>query len=875
MASGTTTVGSVKYDASIDLAQLRASTKEADKIVQKSYDNQAKAAKKSARSVSSGAAGTNTSGSSASEAQMRVDNLKRQAQETASALATYTPQIQKQFLTVERANNQVTNATERSFNAIQKYGAGSAQATSATNALNVAVGSQAQHQSKLTAMLDGTYKSQNNFASSMGDSLVAIGGVVAGIALLSTTFSTLQNSVKAANSFESSIAGLSRLSERFGYDAKDAVAAAQSLASDGLITVATAAEGLQKLLTAGVGLPEATELMTGYKDQAAFGKSSTIDFDTAVKNLAESFYTENSAIGNLSGQTENWSRILEYGAAALGKNVDSLSAKERVQAKLIGQQRLNNLVEGDSAALAQTSAANQARLEQTLKEVEVTIGRVTNQITGGLIGALGGMDEQGQKTAISVAAGTAAFAGFLTIVPLAITAFRTIRSALLTVGVASAFASGGITALVGGLAAVAAGIAVNKLIDKLDTTEELSDKFSQNVKEASGGLGTSATNAAKTAKQLAKINEQMQQAREDYSYSLAQLVREKNENIASLTNTLSEEKSAYDNALNERLTSFNKTQNEELLSHEQKTRALQNQIDFLSKYDTAANKKQLSELQFSLARENAEYQKSTELRKNEFNAQTESAKSEYEIRRAENEKKLNEEIALLEKHREEVLSIRGLMLRDEIEDLKYRRDQQLEALADQQQELRNTGNVGAAAYNQISEAAARAMNVISGANNMLSLSAATLQGTVVRGIQSVNDAINIVQGQSEQLNKSLQNSYQSLQSSPKSLQAGAGRSILLQGFSEGGFTGSGGSNQPAGIVHAGEYVLPKDKVNQVTGQPDWGKMGGSGTTVNVSLSLSGIMTSSKSDERAIATRIAKLINEAVKAKTGSLAIAGV
>jgi TP901 family phage tail tape measure protein len=39
-------------------------------------------------------------------------------------------------------------------------------------------------------------------------------------------------------------------------------------------------------------------------------------------------------------------------------------------------------------------------------------------------------------------------------------------------------------------------------------------------------------------------------------------------------------------------------------------------------------------------------------------------------------------------------------------------------------------------------------------------------------------------------------------------------------FAEGGFTGPGGKNQPAGIVHRGEYVIPKQFVNQSTGMPD-------------------------------------------------------
>ncbi|MEI7808507.1 MAG: hypothetical protein WCJ07_08480, partial [Verrucomicrobiota bacterium] len=35
------------------------------------------------------------------------------------------------------------------------------------------------------------------------------------------------------------------------------------------------------------------------------------------------------------------------------------------------------------------------------------------------------------------------------------------------------------------------------------------------------------------------------------------------------------------------------------------------------------------------------------------------------------------------------------------------------------------------------------------------------------------------------------------------------------GFSEGGFTGTGGKYEPAGIVHRGEFVVPADAVNRI------------------------------------------------------------
>jgi tape measure domain-containing protein len=40
------------------------------------------------------------------------------------------------------------------------------------------------------------------------------------------------------------------------------------------------------------------------------------------------------------------------------------------------------------------------------------------------------------------------------------------------------------------------------------------------------------------------------------------------------------------------------------------------------------------------------------------------------------------------------------------------------------------------------------------------------------------------------------------------------------GFAAGGFTGRGGTNEVAGVVHKGEYVVPKSQVDQSTGMPN-------------------------------------------------------
>lgn len=81
--------------------------------------------------------------------------------------------------------------------------------------------------------------------------------------------------------------------------------------------------------------------------------------------------------------------------------------------------------------------------------------------------------------------------------------------------------------------------------------------------------------------------------------------------------------------------------------------------------------------------------------------------------------------------------------------------------------------------------------------------------------------------------------------------------VLSPTFATGGFTGTGGKYEPAGIVHKGEYVLPKQMVNQSTGLPDLDKLIGSQGSSQQSPTTVVI----KLGEETIATRVVDLIND--------------
>lgn len=184
-----------------------------------------------------------------------------------------------------------------------------------------------------------------------------------------------QRSIELANEYQRNMTGLSSTAAAFNLSQVAARTAAQSLANDGLVSVATSAKSLQSLLTTGIGLDKAINLMNAYKDQAALGRASSLSMEQAVGNLAESFLTESSAVGNLSGQSENYNQILERGANALGKKVSALTDAERQEAKYIGTMQLAKVVQGDSALAAQSAEAAQNRLNMQIETSQRMFGQ--------------------------------------------------------------------------------------------------------------------------------------------------------------------------------------------------------------------------------------------------------------------------------------------------------------------------------------------------------------------------------------------------------------------------------------------------------------------------------------------------------------------
>ena len=708
-ASNTQTVGGVKYDASIDLAALRSSIAQADKLVAKSYQTQTKNAQKASKQ---------TTEVSSKDAQARVNAVTKEAQDTLRTISSYAPQVQRQYLTVERANNAVTTATLNAQKAVQKYGEGSTQAQVASSRLSTAVQNQGIQQEKLNRLMDGSTDSTGRFSSSL-KTAGAVAGATAAIVgtVLNKALNSISSSIGSAVQRVDTLNNSSRTFENMGIATSDSKKAMDELQKSikGLPTPLDSAVSGMTSLTATYG-----DINKGQKVFSAlnnailgFGGSSAM-VDNAITQLSQL-----PLDGPLDAQT--WNSLRNSGITPV------------------------------LAAMAKDSKVSVAEMKEQFGSGELKVQDFIDRLLklnkdGG--GGLKSLEKIAKDSTKGVGTG---FANMQT----AIT--RGLASIIDTIG--SENISGAINTI--GLAFETALKTVSGLINFLKDNKDV-------FAPIAFGIGTVvsafvAWNLATTA--WSTVTK---------AATAAQLAF----NTALRANPIGLVITAVAALVAGLIYFFTQTETGQKI--------MQSFFRFIS--DSFKNIVKWASNTWS---------KVTEIFSNAWN----NIKNVFS-------------------------NIGGFFsgVWDKV--------------------TRIFKQVGTTIGNAIGGAFKSAIN------GAISLVESGLN-TPVRLINGAIGAINKLPG----------------------VEVGKIPELKLPRFADGGYVGAGGKHQAKGIVEGGEYVLPREQVNQTTGMPKPGAAGT--TTVNVTLNMSGIMTSSKADERAIATRFAKLINEAVKSKTGNTAIVGV
>lgn len=490
------------------------------------------------------------------------------------------------------------------------------------------------------------------------NTLALAGGVV-----LAGIVKGFSSAIKAANQYQAALTGLSTVAKAFGVNQEAANDAAKHLASDGLMTVTEAAEGLKNLLASRFSLDEAIILMNRFKDSAAFGRQGALGFGEAIVGATQGIKNGNSIMVDNAGVTKNLSVILEeagFSAQDLMKATTDTNVRMALFNGIVKETKANV---GDAAKLTGLAAGEQAKFAATTTTAKQAIGEALQPALKAILSILTPLVQVIPKFADRIVAATAAV---FAIVGAFVALIAVLKIVLLL--------SSPIMLLFAVLAALV-GITVYKAFERMQT--KLRDTSATTEEETSTMAGAFDTNMGKinelsdeTIAKLAEIDEQMGKTTRDFLQDLATMVRGHQEKVKEITGQLAGENAAFAEAQEERQKKFDENFSEEAESHGDKTRQLMKDIDAEVAKGKKADLEKITSLRQELATEEARYAERNAKLTKDFQDLTTKETAEHEKRTSALQNRLDEEQAILVKHEEEVAQVKEVYILNDIEKLK-------------------------------------------------------------------------------------------------------------------------------------------------------------------------------------------------------------
>lgn len=319
----------------------------------------------------------------------------------------------------------------------------------------------------------------------------------------------IRGAIEAANEYNNAMVGLKSLAEGTGQDFGDLQAAAEDLASDGLMTVADAAASLKNLLARGFSADEAVDMLERLKDAAAFGRQSSLSLGEAVRSASEGIKNENSILVDNAGVTKNVAVMWEEYAATIGKSAANLTQAEKRQAEYNGIMAETAYQVGDAARYAEEFAGKQAALEAATLRVNQALGASVQgaltpllEAVTPLVDALAGWIERNPELTAGIVAATTAGVALTAVVAGAIPMVKSLAAAFATLH-ASMGVVGAISLAVGALAGIAAACAnarspLQELNEELEGLQDELEQLSTSAGNAEQALAVLESGAATT-----------------------------------------------------------------------------------------------------------------------------------------------------------------------------------------------------------------------------------------------------------------------------------------------------------------------------------------------------------------------------------------
>lgn len=475
------------------LAQMRSLLAKSSAQVEKLSSAQAKAAEAAAQAQAKAAA------EAASAAQKEAERLKAAYDAAYKALEQdATEAALNQAEALETAANKAQEAAARAAHE-QVVAEQDAQTARITAIRAAEAESKRASEEAARAAEEAAERTKQAQAQVAAAATAAFAGIVLAI----------RGAIEAANEYNNAMVGLNSLAEGTGQDFGDLQAAAEDLASDGLMTVADAAASLKNLLARGFSADEAVDMLERLKDAAAFGRQSSLSLGEAVRSASEGIKNENSILVDNAGVTKNVAVMWEEYAATIGKSAANLTQAEKRQAEYNGIMQETAYQVGDAARYAEEFAGKQAALEAATLRVNQALGASVQgaltpllEAVTPLVDALAGWIERNPELTAGIVAATAAGVALTAVVTGAIPMVKSLAAAFATLH-ASMGVVGAISLAVGALAGIAAACAnarspLQELNEELEGLQDELEQLSTSAGNAEQALAVLESGAATT-----------------------------------------------------------------------------------------------------------------------------------------------------------------------------------------------------------------------------------------------------------------------------------------------------------------------------------------------------------------------------------------
>lgn len=534
--------------------------------------------------------------------------------------------------------------------------------------------------------------SVGNLAKGFAIGQIAVQGINTAVQFLKQEFI---NSVREANSYTNALIGLSSVSAAFGQSQSSARDAAVSLSRDGLMSVTESAEGLKNLLATGFNLPQAIELMKGFKDAAAFNRQGTLEFGQAIVGATQGLKNQNSIMVDNVGITKNLSNILKEQGLSV-EQLGDVTSNASVRQKLYnGLMKEASVFHGDAGRAAETLGGKMSTLDTMFKMARVEVGQALTPALGMLIDDFMLVaNVAGQILIPAIKAVTTIFIG-------AVSAARLLGNTIsgivaMFMAVPDAIQTGSLDPLKNTFKVVGDDYA--SIME--NSAEQISKVWNSEVKDigrsAVAGLGNSSAAVSKAAQQLAK---QLKKENEDYISDISKMTKNFEESLNDLVfahrdkrkqleKDINDENKTYDKKMNERKDKYDEDVVDMEDSHKEKTESIkadiaeeegvliasQNKLEAFQddKYlqDISRSKAKLLQLKNDLTQENAEYDKQKAKLSKIYNAETEEIKAEHNERLDALKAELTLELQIYAKYETDFMALKDKVAEDDISRLK-------------------------------------------------------------------------------------------------------------------------------------------------------------------------------------------------------------